>query len=332
MKVLVIGGAGYIGSHVVSALAHEGHRIWVFDITDDFMNVENIEGDITSIQGDIREYRQISGCMEEFKPDVVIHLAGLKAVGESMKDPLSYIDTNIKGTINILNAMVEHNIKNIVFSSSAAVYGNPDIRYYDEHRDTNPINFYGYTKLCVEELLKWYDKLKGIRYVALRYFNAAGYDNNKFNKLDKTPQNLLPIIGEVISKCYPRKELVIYGDNYMTDDGTCVRDYISVIDLATAHLRAMTYLINGFKSDVFNLGTGCGTSVKEIVDITKKLCKKYKRKFNYKVGERRPGDPDELICNPDKARRVLCWRHTHHSDLEEMINSTLVAYGIIPKT
>jgi UDP-glucose 4-epimerase len=313
-KILVIGGAGYIGSHVQKQLLDEGFDVVVFDNLSTGHEC-NILPNANFVNGDILDKSAIDGVMSQGF-DGVIHLAAKKAVGESMDYPEIYAENNISGAINILNAMVKHNVKNIVFSSTAAVYGMPLYTPVDEKHPINPINYYGYTKYCIEQNLDWFAKLGKINYGVLRYFNAVGYDKDKtITGREKNPQNLLPIIMEVATG--KREKLSIFGNDYDTYDGTCIRDYIHVSDLASAHTLAIRKLMAGGDSFVVNLGTGNGTSVKEIVDAVEKVIGK---KLNYVYAGRRAGDPAMLTANSEKAHSILGWAPKYTS-VEDIIRT-----------
>lgn len=319
MRILVIGGAGYIGSHVVKDLLANGHEVTVFDNLSSghrcnlFPNAAMAEGDITAPEALHRVMQKGF--------DGVVHLAAKKAVGESMENPQKYAVNNLSGTINILNAMADHNIKYLVFSSSAAVYGIPQYLPIDERHPTEPINFYGFTKLDIEKLMSWYDRLKGIKYIALRYFNAAGYDESgDIRGLDTAPQNLLPIIMEAaIGK---RDKLKIFGNDYDTPDGTCIRDYIHVSDLASAHTAALNYLQEKNRSEILNLGTETGTSVLEMLKAAEKVIG---RSIAFEFSPRRPGDPARLTASAQTARQLLDWK-PRHSDIDNIVRSTWAVY------
>lgn len=319
MHILVIGGAGYIGSHVVKTLLDNNVKVTVFDDMSTGQKENLFEG-ADFIEGSILDVSALEKAMSR-DVDGVVHLAAKKAVGESMQNPEKYAVNNITGTLNILNTMAKCNVKNFVFSSSAAVYGMPEYVPVDEKHPVNPINFYGFTKLEIERFLPWYHELKGINYIALRYFNAVGYDENGAVKgLEKNPQNLLPIVMEVAAG--QRASMSIFGKDYDTPDGTCIRDYIHVSDLASAHLSALNYLANGGESQSLNLGTGHGISVLEMVKETEKIIG---RNLNYNFAERRPGDPGLLIATAEKANKVLSWK-PEHSDVGNIIRTTWKMY------
>ncbi len=320
MNVLVIGGAGYIGSHTVLELCENGHSVAVFDNLSTG-HLINIDSRAEFIQGNILNNDDLKVFFNgQF--DAVFHFAALKAAGESMLEPGKYATSNITGTINILNQMVENNVTNFIFSSTAAVYGMPEYLPVDENHPVNPINFYGHTKLAIENLLHWYSKLKGIRFGALRYFNAAGYDiNGRIKGLEKNPANLLPIVLETaIGK---RDSMYIYGDDYNTPDGTGIRDYIHVNDLATAHLRTLNYIIKTKENLTLNLATGKGYSVLEVIEKMQEIIGK---NINYKIIDRRSGDPSELIAVSKLANEYLNWK-CNYSDIKTILQSMWDIYS-----
>ena len=320
MNVLVIGGAGYIGSHTVLELCENGHSVAVFDNLSTG-HLINIDSRAEFIQGDILNNDDLKDVFNG-KFDAVFHFAALKAAGESMLEPGKYATSNITGTINILNQMVENNVTIFIFSSTAAVYGMPEYSPVDENHPVNPINFYGHTKLAIENLLHWYSKLKGIRFGALRYFNAAGYDiNGRIKGLEKNPANLLPIVLETaIGK---RDSMDIYGDDYNTPDGTGIRDYIHVNDLATAHLRTLNYIVKTKENLTLNLATGKGYSVLEVIEKMQEIIGK---NINYKIIDRRPGDPAELIAVSKLANEYLNWE-CNYSDIKTILQSMWDIYS-----
>ncbi|MGN0913922.1 MAG: UDP-glucose 4-epimerase GalE [Alphaproteobacteria bacterium] len=314
-KILVAGGAGYIGSHVVKAILKAGHQAVVYDDLSSGQRI-NLFPQAEFIQGDILNYAALKEAMSR-NIDAVVHLAGKKAVGESMLVPEKYAVNNITGALNIINAMAECGVKYIVFSSSAAVYGMPEYLPVDEKHPLNPINYYGFTKLEFERNLEWYSRLKDFSYMALRYFNAVGYDaEGDIRGKELNPQNLLPIIIEAATG--KRECLNVFGNDYETRDGTCVRDYVHVTDLAKAHVMALEKLMDGAKSEVINLGTNTGTTVKEVIQAAEKVIGK---KLNVKYVERRPGDPAELVASYDKAKKVLGWE-PDYKNIEDIVRTT----------
>ncbi len=319
MHVLVVGGAGYIGSHVVKNLLNSGMKVTVFDNLSTGQRI-NFFSTAKYIIGDILNVSEIETAMSK-DVDAVVLLAGKKAVGESMINPEKYALNNISGTINVLNAMCKYNVNKLVFSSSAAVYGTPQYLPIDEEHPLDPISFYGFTKCDMERYFAWYDQLKGIHYISLRYFNAVGYDEDGDVKgLEKNPQNLLPIVMEVATK--KREKLCIFGNDYDTPDGTCVRDYIHVTDLASAHTLALKQLDKKPQSLILNLGTEKGISVLEMVTATEKLIGE---KIPYEFAPRRAGDAATLTASTRKANDILGW-FPSHSSLENIILSTWKAY------
>ncbi len=320
LNILVTGGAGYIGSHIVKELCDQGHSVIVIDNFSLGLR-ENIDSRLKEvIDGDILNDSDLNRAFD-FQLDCVFHFAAWKAAGESMSDPAKYAKNNISGTLNLLNKMLSNNVSNIVFSSSAAVYGNPQYIPIDEEHPKNPVNYYGYTKLAIEQNMQWYSKLKGLKYAALRYFNATGYDvDGKLKGKERNPANLSPIIMEALSG--ERKEVKVFGGDYNTPDGTCIRDYIHVNDLATAHVKAMEYIMDKNENLAVNLGTGKGQSVLEVIKAAEECTHK---KIEFEIVERRDGDPAELVACADLAREKLNWQ-ARHSDLESIFSSMAPVY------
>ena len=319
MRVLVIGGAGYIGSHVVKELMSKGHKVTVFDNLSSGLK-QNLFKENGFIKGDILKVKDLEKAFAKGF-DAFIHLAAFKAAGESMVAPEKYSVNNINGTINILNAAVKYNCLNMVFSSSAATFGEPQYLPIDENHPKNPENYYGFTKLKIEEFMAWYDRLKVLKFAALRYFNAAGYDpEGVLYGLEKNPANLLPVMMEVA--CGKREKLCVFGNDYPTRDGTCIRDYIHVTDLASAHVMALEYISSKKESLTLNLGTGNGITVTEMLESTRRITGK-EIKADYV--ERRPGDPAQLTAKSDLAKKVLGWE-AKYSDVDTLIGSTWNAY------
>ena len=319
MRVLVIGGAGYIGSHVVKELMSKGHKVTVFDNLSSGLK-QNLFKENGFIKGDILKVKDLEKAFAKGF-DAFIHLAAFKAAGESMVAPEKYSVNNINGTINILNAAVKYNCLNMVFSSSAATFGEPQYLPIDENHPKNPENYYGFTKLKIEEFMAWYDRLKGLKFAALRYFNAAGYDpEGVLYGLEKNPANLLPVMMEVA--CGKREKLCVFGNDYPTRDGTCIRDYIHVTDLASAHVMALEYISSKKESLTLNLGTGNGITVTEMLESTRRITGK-EIKADYV--ERRPGEPAQLTAKSDLAKKVLGWE-AKYSDVDTLIGSTWNAY------
>jgi UDP-glucose 4-epimerase len=283
---------------------------------------QNIFADEEFIEGDIMDFIGLIDVMRQGF-DTIVHLAAFKAAGESMLWPGKYAVNNLSGTINILNAAVESGIKYLVFSSSAAVYGEPEYLPIDENHPANPANFYGFTKLEIERLLGWYDKLKGLRYAALRYFNAAGYDLNlRVTGLERNPANLLPVVMEAASGM--RDEVSVFGCDYDTPDGSGVRDYVHVTDLARGHTAALDTLVKTGKSFTVNLGGGNGISVLEMIEAARRITGK---DIRCRVTERRPGDPAKLTASSEKARELMGWR-ARYSDVETLVSSSWKVYNL----
>ena len=325
MKILVVGGAGYIGSHVCYAFADRGDTVTILDNFSSGSRVNYPEG--TEIyEGDIMDRSFLDKALS-LGWDGVVHLAAFKAAGESMINPEKYASNNISGTINLLNAITKHGNPPLVFSSSAAIFGEPVRLPIDEDHPKNPENFYGFTKLEIENLLSWYDKLKNLRSASLRYFNAAGYDpEGRISEPEKDPQNLLPVIMEAAAGL--REKITIFGNDYDTPDGTGIRDYVHVTDLADAHVRAMDYIIKEDKSLKVNLGSENGISVMEMV---KKAIEITGVSFNWEIGERRAGDPAKLISSSALAKNLLGWE-AKSSNTETLLASTWEIYKDLKKT
>lgn len=319
MKVLVIGGAGYIGSHVVKELMAKNHEVTVFDNLSSGL-IQNLFKKNEFIAGDILHPEDLDKAFARGF-DAFIHLAAFKAAGESMIFPEKYSINNINGTLNILNAAVAHNCLNMVFSSSAATFGEPQYLPIDENHPKNPENYYGFTKLKIEEFMGWYDKLKNLKFAALRYFNAAGYDpEGVIYGLERNPANLLPVMMEVA--CGKRGKLKVFGSDYDTRDGTCIRDYIHVTDLASAHVLALEYIAKNKKSLTLNLGTGKGITVTEMLEAARRITGK---EIPAEYVGRRAGDPAQLTASSKLAKEVLEWE-PKYSDVDTLIKSTYDAY------
>jgi UDP-glucose 4-epimerase len=319
MKILVVGGAGYIGSHVAREFLDAGHTVTVYDNLSSGTR-ENLFPDETLVEGDILDYPRLVAAMRG-NFDALIHLAAAKAAGESMILPQKYSLQNLNGTVNILNAALETGIHRLVFSSSAATYGEPRYLPIDEKHPTEPANFYGYTKLEIERLLGWYDRLKGLRFAALRYFNAAGYDpKGRIKGLEKAPANLLPVVMEVAAGMRPGMQ--IFGDDYETKDGTGVRDYVHVSDLARGHLAALEWIGRNDKSLVVNLGSEEGISVMELIASARRITG---RPIDARVVPRRPGDPAKLVASSALAHETLGWKATL-SDVDSLVHTTWEVY------
>lgn len=315
MSVLVLGGAGYIGSHTVFELIDRGEDVIIADNLETG-HIEAVHPKAKFYQGDIRDRAFVDRIFEEQKIEAVIHFAANSLVGESMTNPLKYYDNNLCGTKVLLESMVAHRVDKIVFSSTAATYGEPKNIPILETDPTCPTNCYGETKLSMEKMFKWTANAHALRYVSLRYFNACGaHVSGQIGEAHTTETHLIPLILQVANK--KRDAIMIYGDDYPTKDGTCVRDYIHVTDLAQAHIQALDYLRQGNTSNIFNLGNGVGFTVKEVIEAARKVTGD---PIPAVIAERRAGDPAQLIASSEKARRVLGW-NPQHDDLEQIISS-----------
>ena len=316
MKVLVLGGAGYIGSHTVYELIENGAEVVIIDNLETGF-AEAVHPEATFYQGDLRDRKFLDTVLGKEKDiDAVIHFAANSQVGESMTNPLKYYDNNICGTKTLLEALVAHGIDKIVFSSTAATYGEPERIPIQEGDKTEPTNAYGETKLSMEKMFKWVEKAHGMRYVSLRYFNACGaHKSGEIGEAHNPETHLIPLILQVpLGK---REHIAVFGTDYPTKDGTCIRDYIHVTDLAAAHILAVKYLMAGNKSDIFNLGNGVGFTVREVIEMAEKVTGE---SIKVVETERRAGDPAVLIASSDKAKTILGWNPKHDS-LSEIIKS-----------
>ncbi len=303
MAVLVLGGAGYIGSHTVYELIEQGQETVVIDNLQTG-HLDAIHPDAKFYQGDIRDKEFLDNVFKKEKIDAVIHFAANSLVAESMTDPLKYYDNNLYGTMILLKSMVENNIDKIIFSSTAATYGEPENIPIKETDKTEPINTYGETKLSMEKMFKWVSEAHNIKFVSLRYFNAAGaHKSGKIGEDHNPETHLIPLILQVPNN--KRENIKIFGDDYETKDGTCIRDYIHVTDLAQAHILAIEYLKKTGKSDIFNLGNGVGFSVKEIIETARKVTG---HPIPSVICPRRFGDPAQLIASNKKAEQILGWK------------------------
>lgn len=313
MSILVLGGAGYIGSHAVYQLIDANKDVIVIDNLATG-HQEAIHPNARFYEGDIRHVEFLQNVFEQEEIDAVFHFAASSLVGESMEDPLKYYDNNVYGTQNVLQVMQEYSVRFIVFSSTAATYGEPEQIPITEETITEPTNPYGETKRTMEKMIQWAAEAYGIQYVSLRYFNVAGARPKDEIGEDHRPEtHLIPIVLEAARQ--KRSHITIFGDDYDTLDGTCIRDYVHVEDLIQAHLLALTYLQHGGKSDVFNLGSNQGFSVKEIISAAEQVTEK---KIPYQVGQRRIGDPARLIASSNKARTILNWE-PKYPNVKQMI-------------
>lgn len=312
--ILIVGGAGYIGSHINKELTKQGFETVVFD------NLSSGKKELVKwgefVEGDLGKIEDIQAVFKKYPIEAVLHFAAFKAVGESVTDPQKYYINNVSNTLNLFKVMRENKVNKFIFSSSAATFGNPQYIPIDEKHPQSPINPYGETKLIVEHIMRDYSSAYDFRYVALRYFNACGADlDGETGEWQGSSSNLIPLVLDAAIGA--REEIGIFGTDYPTADGTCIRDYIHVTDLAVAHVLALKYLLSDGQSESFNLGNGKGFSVREVVDMAKKVTG-----IDFKVSEkdRRAGDPPELIADSKKAREVLKWEPKYF-DLETIVSS-----------
>ena len=315
MNVLVLGGAGYIGSHAVKELIAQGHRAAVVD-TLEIGHRAAVDSEAAFYEGDLRDGALMDRVFAEVRPDAVIDFAAYTVVAESVADPLRYYDNNVGGMLRLLRSMIKNDVGKIVFSSTASVYGMPTRLPIYETDPTEPINPYGETKLAVEKILKWAGGAYGVKYISLRYFNVAGAHISGDIGEDHDPETHL-IPNALKAALGAGKSLDIYGDDYGTPDGTCIRDYVHVTDLAEAHILAVKSLIGGSAGGTYNVGSGTGFSNKEIIDETERLTG---ITITKKIAPRRPGDPDSLIASGEKITRELGWR-PRFTNLPDIIGS-----------
>ncbi len=314
MKILVTGGAGYIGSHVVKHLGERGYEVFVLDNLIKGHREAVLYGKL--VVGDVGDRELLMRLFSEFKPDAVMHFASFIEVAESVKNPGKYYENNTVKTLALLDAMVKMEVKNFIFSSTAAVYGNPERVPIPETEPVKPINPYGQSKACVEKILSDYSRAYGLNFVSLRYFNAAGADpEGRIGESHDPETHLIPLILKTAKG--ERESIKVFGTDYPTPDGTCIRDYIHVDDLAEVHILALEYLLDGGESDVFNCGYGHGYSVKEVIDTAKRVTG-----VDFKVEEtdRRPGDPAVLVADSSKLKSKLGWK-PRFDDLEYIVRT-----------
>jgi UDP-glucose-4-epimerase GalE len=312
MTTLITGGAGYIGSHTARLLTEMGRNVVVLDTLE--RGYRDAIPDIDLVVGDIADARTVGKVCRKYDVDSVIHFAAYKAVGESMVEPLRYYKNNVAGSMSLVETLMEHDVKHVVFSSSAAVYGTPDATPVNEDAPLRPESVYAQTKADIERFLTSCDAA-GLRSVSLRYFNAAGaHESGDMGEDWTATANLVPVVMKVLFGA--QASLDVFGDDYPTPDGSCVRDYVHVSDLADAHVKALDYLATGGKSLVCNVGTGQGTSVKQLISMTESVTG---RTLSHRIAERRAGDPASVYADPTLIRAVLGWRATR--DLREIITS-----------
>ena len=315
MRLLVLGGAGYIGSHTAVELLESGHDVVIVDSLVTGYEAAVPEGAIF-YQGDIRDYDFLNSLFKKEAIDAVIHFAAFSLVGESVTDPLKYYENNLYGTKVLLKAMIDNGVNKIVFSSTAATYGEPENIPILEDDRTCPTNPYGETKLAMEKMMKWSANAYGLKYVSLRYFNACGaHKSAKIGEAHNPESHLIPLVLQVPNG--KRESVSIYGTDYDTPDGTCIRDYIHVTDLAKAHILAVEYLMKGGESNVFNLGNGVGYSVREVIETARKVTG---HPIPAVEIPRRAGDPARLVASGEKAKAILGWK-PEITELEDIIRS-----------
>lgn len=312
MKVLVIGGAGYIGSHMVKTLLEQGHYVTTFDNLSTGYRDAILGGDF--VEGDLASRPALDKALHRSTPDAVMHFASSIQVGESVRFPDRYYRNNLSNTLNLLDCMVNHGVPKLIFSSTAAIFGEPLYIPIDESHVTKPMNPYGRSKCMVEQILGDYEKAYGLKHVCLRYFNAAGADpQGMLGERHEPETHLIPLILQAASG--RRSHIQVFGRDYATPDGTCIRDYIHILDLCNAHVQALMHLQADKPSDCFNLGNGEGYSVQQVIDTAQDVTG---RKIRVEFSERRPGDPARLVADATKAKEQLGWRPSR-ADLHTII-------------
>lgn len=319
MKIFVTGGAGYIGSICAELMLNEGHAISIFDNLSEGHRAA-IDPRADFVEGDLQDRQSIESALAKSRPDAVMHFAANALVGESMQNPSKYFRNNIAHGLNLLDAMIASDVRRFVFSSTCAIFGPPERVPIDETMPMRPINPYGESKLVFEKILRWYDQIHGLRFVSLRYFNAAGA-SEKFGEDHRCETHLIPNVLKIALGQKPAVE--VYGTDYETPDGTCIRDYIHIVDLARAHILAL----GAKKSEFYNLGTGGGSSVREVIDCCRRITG---RKIDTAEKPRRPGDPPRLIASSEKIKRELGWQPQFQS-LDAIIASAWKWHTKFPK-
>ncbi len=323
--ILVVGGAGYIGSHAVKELLKNNHQVIVLDNLSTG-HEKAIDNRSSFIQGDIKDQEKLDFLFSTFKIDSVMHFAANCYVGESITNPIKYYENNVAGTISLLKSMIKHNIKKIIFSSTCAVYGTPNVEMITENVPTSPINPYGKSKLMIEEVIRDFSFAYGMEYIILRYFNVAGADPNGEIGEDHNPEtHLIPsVLFHLLNR---RESIVVYGNNYNTIDGTCIRDYIHVSDLVNAHILALHSLqTNSSKNKIYNVGNQQGYSVKEVIQKCEKITGK---KATIKYSDKRIGDPEKLISSSSNIQKELNWKSSY--SLDDMIQTAWNWFSQYPK-
>lgn len=312
MRILVVGGAGYIGSHMVKMLLVTGHEVIILDNLSSGHRDAVLGG--TFVEGDLADAECLKQVFESHRPEAVMHFASFIQVGESVRKPDIYYRNNVTNTLNLLDTMLEFDVKKFIFSSTAAVFGEPDYVPIDEVHPNRPLNPYGRSKWMIEQVLADYDKAFDLRSVCLRYFNAAGADpEGQLGERHDPETHLIPLILQAASG--RRENIQVFGRDYDTPDGTCIRDYIHIVDLCSAHLAALEYLNKGGSSDLFNLGNGAGFSVQEVIEAVEKVSGKHVKVIN---GPRREGDPARLVADSKRAKSLLAWS-PEYTSLEAIV-------------